>query len=277
MRKNLKNIRIISFYLIKNLSFTVPDVAKIKSYTLLERNNFIYIWYHAEDIEPNWTPPEIEGLKDELLDYDGRSEHYINCHIQEIPENGADFSHLSQVHGPIIAAGIDLRYTYNKFWQFFEHMWSGEWKALSGDEAHIGQMKLTHSLKIFGFKLSFMDLTVTVNQIGPGIVYLVLHTFLGDCYLLQHLTPMEPLKQKLIHHIYTPWYQPRILGKIYLFSEALQVERDIMIWNNKKFQAKPLYVKSFEDQLLGKHRRWYSQFYSENSPKITFRKDNLSW
>ena len=38
-----------------------------------------------------------------------------------------------------------------------------------------------------------------------------------------------------------------------------------MIWNNKCFINKPMLVK--EDQLIGKFRRWYKQFYSENSEK----------
>lgn len=31
-------------------------------------------------------------------EYKGRTEHEINCHIQEIPENGADIAHLNYLH-----------------------------------------------------------------------------------------------------------------------------------------------------------------------------------
>lgn len=55
----------------------------------------------------------------------------------------------------------------------------------------------------------------------------------------------------------------------------LQVERDIMIWNHKTYVPKPLLVK--EDHLIKKHRRWYSQFYSENSPRLSMKKENLDW
>lgn len=58
---------------------------------------------------------------------------------------------------------------------------------------------------------------------------------------------------------------------IYLF----QVERDIMIWNSKVYQSQPLLVA--EDRQILKFRRWYNQFYSENSPKFNFRKDSLEW
>ena len=56
-----------------------------------------------------------------------------------------------------------------------------------------------------------------------------------------------------------------------------QSERDIMIWNNKKYTGKPVFAKSKEDALLTRFRRWYSQFYSEHSPRLTLQKDTLEW
>lgn len=54
-----------------------------------------------------------------------------------------------------------------------------------------------------------------------------------------------------------------------------QFERDVMIWNNKKYVSKPLLVK--EDQAIQKHRRWFSQFYSENSPQLNLQRDTLDF
>ena len=51
-----------------------------------------------------------------------------------------------------------------------------------------------------------------------------------------------------------------------------------MIWNNKRYVSRPLYVKSKEDSLIQRHRRWYSQFYSEHSPRLdTAVADTLDW
>ena len=36
------------------------------------------------------------------------------------------------------------------------------------------------------------------------------------------------------------------------------------MWNNKTYLRQPVLVK--EEAMLGKHRRWYQQFYSKNSP-----------
>lgn len=54
-----------------------------------------------------------------------------------------------------------------------------------------------------------------------------------------------------------------------------QFERDVMIWNNKRFLSKPLLVK--EDAAILRHRRWFSQFYSQNSQKLSTQKGQLDW
>ena len=64
--------------------------------------------------------------------------------------------------------------------------------------------------------------------------------------------------------------------EIFVFF-IFQSERDIMIWNNKKYSGKPIFARSKEDSLLARHRRWYSQFYSEHSPRLRFQKDTLDW
>ena len=49
-----------------------------------------------------------------------------------------------------------------------------------------------------------------------------------------------------------------------------------MVWNNKMYRKNPVLIK--EDALIGKHRRWYSQFYSENSPTYeSVMKSKLDW
>ena len=62
--------------------FLVPEVANVKSYTVLERNGFVYMWYHAEGVEPYWEPPELEEITSGEWKYRGRTEHEINCHIE---------------------------------------------------------------------------------------------------------------------------------------------------------------------------------------------------
>jgi len=54
----------------------------VTSYSTMERNGFVFIWYHAEGIDPGWEPPEIDKVGSGLWKYCGRSEHFINAHIE---------------------------------------------------------------------------------------------------------------------------------------------------------------------------------------------------
>lgn len=60
----------------------VPEQAKIKSWPCVEKNGHIYIWYHAEGIEPNWVIEDIEEIENNTWTYRGRSEHIINAHCE---------------------------------------------------------------------------------------------------------------------------------------------------------------------------------------------------
>ena len=66
----------LSFY------FPVPEFAKVKSWPVHEMNGWIYLWYHAEKVEPYWMPPEIDEITDGSWTYRGRTEHIINAHIE---------------------------------------------------------------------------------------------------------------------------------------------------------------------------------------------------
>ncbi|PVD22374.1 hypothetical protein C0Q70_18184 [Pomacea canaliculata] len=200
----------------------VPDIAKVKSWPVCEKNEWIYLWHHAEGIEPSWLLPEIEGIQNGEWVYRGRTEHYVNAHIEEVPENGADVCHLGQVHSPFIGAGIDLRYMWSKAWSFAQHIWHAQWEAKPDPDGHIGVMRLTHNLSIFGFHLPFLNLNVVAQQIGPGVVYLDFESIFGRGVFIMSLTPVEPLLQKMVHNIYATWYTPIPIVKFFLVAEALQ-------------------------------------------------------
>ncbi len=55
---------------------------------------------------------------------------------QEVPENGADVAHLPQVHGPLMPAGVDLRYIYSKVWDFGKHQWNAKYVRSIGVAVH---------------------------------------------------------------------------------------------------------------------------------------------
>nr|XP_032628776.1 cholesterol 7-desaturase-like [Chelonoidis abingdonii] len=254
----------------------VPDFAKIKTWPSCEINGMILVWYHCDGIDPVWAVPEQEEITSKEWVYRGHTEHFVNAHIQEIPENAADFAHLTFLHQPVFMSGVDLRYTHSKLWESVKHCWKGEWQPEPEPNKHCSQLVVKHSLTVFGKHFSLMDLAVRARQVGPGLVYLIFeHAFLGRGIILQSVTPVEPLLQHVVHKIYYQRSMPVVIPKFILKVECVQFERDIMIWNNKQYLSKPLLVK--EDSAIPRHRRWFAQFYSENSTRFTFQKGVLDW
>ncbi|XP_067143716.1 cholesterol 7-desaturase nvd-like [Centruroides vittatus] len=96
----------------------IPEVAKMKSWETIEQNGFIYVWHHAESKPPLWKPPVIPEIENQLMLYRGRGEHIVNCHIQEIMENAADFAHFNCVHGFGLSSKINL---HPENWSRFLH------------------------------------------------------------------------------------------------------------------------------------------------------------
>lgn len=88
----------------------VPKLPKTDTYVSKEVNGWIFVWHHAEGDTP-WEIPVISEVESGEWTFQGRNEYYVGCHLQEIPENGADVSHLNAVHGPSIVSGVDLRTT----------------------------------------------------------------------------------------------------------------------------------------------------------------------
>ena len=81
-------------------------------------------------------------------------------------------THLQQVHSPLITAGTDLRFMWNKMWSFANHEWSAAWEPLSAPDAHIGQLRLTHKMSILGCKFPLLDMEVTAQQVCHLMIFL---------------------------------------------------------------------------------------------------------
>lgn len=253
----------------------VPEFAKVKAWKVIEANGRIFLWHDAEGREPLWDMLMVPDIENGSWHYRGRTEHEIMAHIQEIPENGADIHHLSHLHVPNIFKGSDLNDTFaaKPVMDIAEHAWNGDWKT--EDEEHMASIQLSHGFTLFGGKFEIFSMKVKALQIGPGLVHLYFNTSIGSGVLIQSVTPIAPMMQKVIHTFYTSRTFIAPYAKLVLHCEAEHVERDIMIWNSKQFYARPLLLK--EDRRIKEFRRWYQQFYSENSPKFTFHKEDLAW
>eukprot|EP00095_Tigriopus_kingsejongensis_P003629 maker-scaffold341_size202020-snap-gene-0.7 protein:Tk03629 transcript:maker-scaffold341_size202020-snap-gene-0.7-mRNA-1 annotation:"3-chlorobenzoate- -dioxygenase oxygenase subunit" len=247
----------------------IPDAARLNTKTCLEANGLIYVWFHAEGNDPDWFPPvmtELDPSKPNHWVYQGRNEYEVSCHIQDIPENGADVAHLNAVHKTTILAGGEPSPWIQRFTQWAWHEWGIQWSPeTEKGSGHRARVELRHDMKIFG-NLTLFSLNVVGEQIGPALVHLHFESFMGKGVMIQYVLPLEPMLQKIVHVFYTQrtWLPP--YAKLVLLGESILLERDITVWNSKTYMDRPFLVK--EDHLIRQHRRWYSQFYTENSPKM---------
>ncbi|CAD6207856.1 GSCOCG00010244001-RA-CDS [Cotesia congregata] len=278
-------------------SKTDPSRMETKAWNCREVNGIIFVWYHAELSDPEWELEPIPQIIDGSWRFQGRNDFHISCHIQDIPENGADWAHLNAVHGP-----AKIKKTLPS--QIIRHSWTGTgWRChqsskyiddFSGNKnqqivndvklhinnininsnnknnniinnqskKHCAAINLHHSLVLFE-KWSIINMNVKVEQIGPAYVELFLDTTFGPVCILQTVTPLEPLKQRVTHYVYSPLLLSPY-AKIIFWGESFMFERDIAVWNYKKYQKNPKLVK--EDHTISSYRKWYSNFYTNNSP-----------
>jgi len=235
---------------------TIPKNANTRSWKTIERIGAIFIWYHAENAEPHWFPPSIDGIdKVSRLRLHAKAHFEIRAHIQEIAENGADITHL-----PILHHQTSFLYP-NIIMKHFHHSWEAHWKP-STTERHQAQITVYTAFNFLNFKVG-STAKASVCQIGPGIVLHELQTIFGTYFVRETTTPIGPLHQKLVVNFWGNRWTPRFLAKIIAFTTIEMIERDIPIWNSKKYLPSPLLVKN--DGKIMQYRRWFNQFYSEHS------------
>eukprot|EP01089_Gocevia_fonbrunei_P000403 TRINITY_DN10425_c0_g1_i1.p1 TRINITY_DN10425_c0_g1~~TRINITY_DN10425_c0_g1_i1.p1 ORF type:complete len:461 (+),score=75.62 TRINITY_DN10425_c0_g1_i1:419-1801(+) len=245
----------------------IPTFAKTKSWNVCEKNGMIYVYHDAEDREPTWEIPEVKEIATGGYVFHGRSEHQIRAHIQEIPENGPDTAHLNVLHVPLTITRLGLD-------KFFSHVWSASWKPGVDDESHLAHIKVLQKLKFLGkYDVPGTTVDVTITQVGPGLVHLHFQTPFGKVTVFETVTPIEPVLQSATHQVYAERRVPRWFAKFVLNNLIVQFERDIPIWNNKTYLPNPMVIK--EDGDIVRFRRWFTQFYSENSRNVW--KDPLDW
>lgn len=237
------------------------------------------VWFHCKDEYRN--KPLFEPLTYDVdLERRGESLQYVNCHVQEIPENGADVRHFDYVHLEPIAGTIN----FTKFkWamktkpasdpdllEYMKHekKFVNDFKMerlkkyiTEENKPYVNVISLDCSIIFFGrWEVFFFN--ATGLQIGPSQVILFLTSPFFEITFLQHLIPIDKFFQKVYHNCYTSSYLPYWATALILRLEVQQVLNDTTIWNKKTFGDKLSYnLKTEADKYLLVWRNWYAQFY----------------
>lgn len=266
---------------------------KLKKYHVREVNDSILIWYHSQEEFQDNIPFEPVQLPS-YLDFRGESINFVNCHCQEIPENGADLRHFDFLHTQVIDCLPFIKYDWlmkshraaeDDIFEYMEHKveWVNEHKQrllkkhiTEENKKYLNVIYLDCYLIIFGFKFFLFGLTGF--QVGPSLVYLFLKFKWFEIVLAQSVTAMKKFKLRVSHKLYTSsTLLPYGLTAYMLYGEVKQLFSDMRIWNNKIFGSKLSYnLKTNADQNLLSWRNWFSQFY-EGCDKFEKEKEKLEW
>lgn len=184
----------------------IPTQANLQSWITEEQDNFIYIWYHIDNIDPTWhlqSMPQISKLGWQMY---GRSVHTINADVRDMHENGGDFNHFQPVHEVFSFLGTRWeKFMPAKFVRkHLIHRWIPSWQPIlkeDGRTSHEAIMKLVSETALFGRTL--FRLSVSARQVGPTRVNLLFDgPTTGKGMLVMHAIPIGGRRTQLVQHLY---------------------------------------------------------------------------
>ena len=216
-----------------------------------EVNQVIFVWHDEMRRSSAWQIPVVSPDMRRWR-FVGRTTHEIVCHIQEIPENGADVAHLDYLHGDFVLDFISAA----------KHTWEASWVAQPFPQQHLAKIAIDTQVAVFGHKLAFSMVKTRITQVGPGIVQLMFPTPFGNILLQETITPIHSNVQRACHVLWCEPAVPRIIAKAIMKSTLMQFERDFLVWNSKRWIRAPLAVK--EDGPILRYRRWVKQFFDRD-------------
>ncbi|CAN7993098.1 unnamed protein product [Ixodes hexagonus] len=256
-------------------SAKVPGFIKAKTWRSCELLGLLFIWYHAEGEPPSWNLVDSPEISSGLWKAQHRFEHTVHCHMQDIAENGADIAHFNKIHQAswLMTSDKFIKTAGLSWWgQLVTHSWNATWTSIG----HVASVKVDTSISVLGFSPDCLKYSVNVRQVGPALVILHMKGHHGDCLIVQALIPEGPLRIRIVHSFFPEPGQPLFVRWLYFAGFKSMIERDIAIWNRKAYLKNPCLVK--EERTIAAFRKWYSQFYSVNSPTWQDVRDHsLEW
>jgi cholesterol 7-dehydrogenase len=196
-----------------------PAGSRVRAWPVLERNGVVAVWMAAaqhkggggEPAPPWFLPPAFPALNGGAgaFTYHGFSEHAVPAHITELPENGADVAHLTQLHGDFVVAALR---------PWLGHQWRATW-APHPSEKHLATLTVEESVVARGGRVCGKPVKVDITQVGPSQVVLAFNVpGVGRVAIVETVTPQAPGLQRVLHAVYGAPGVPRAAAKAILWS-----------------------------------------------------------
>jgi phenylpropionate dioxygenase-like ring-hydroxylating dioxygenase large terminal subunit len=215
----------------------IPQKARVRAWEVVERNQMIFVWHHAEEKPSSWEVPEAPQLSDPNWSDARTWELEIPVHIQDMAENNLDPVHFQYVHG--MARFPETEITYDGDGRLMRA------ESESDQETPMGtfRLKLVRETWCIG-----MASVTTIGVPEAGL------------YMFSSTSPIDH------NTTYTRWALTAtnnmvdIAGEEWFKGMTTGVMDDWRIWKNKIHRAEPVLCEA--DTMLAEFRRWTKQFYS---------------
>jgi len=246
----------------------LPKGADMRVWPSRERNGVVSVWMSAAGHgaagpaadAPTFETPvfaDIDGPAPPFA-FHGFSEHVVPALIYELPENGADIAHLTELHADFVVPALR---------GVFSHTWTGTWAPRGGDAPHLADLRVVQRTAAFGVALPGA-VRVAVTQAGISQVYLQFELpGLGRALIVETVTPVAPARLRVLHAVHAERRVPRAAAKALLWSVCAAYEQDLPVWAHKRYEAAPRWTR--KEASIGEYRRWARQFYRDPAA-ITF-------
>jgi nitrite reductase/ring-hydroxylating ferredoxin subunit len=218
----------------------VPRKAILRTWPIVERNGYIFAWYHPERKQPDWEIPILPGPVEGWTGFRTR-QIAVQSHPQETSENSVDVGHFVQVHG------------------FGDAWYEGGLEV----EGHL--LKGAYGIKyLIGGRVPLVaKFNVEVHGLGYSLVRVRLPRVSAELNLLVLSSPVDQdniiLRTAASAKHWGPLPVSLLLRELASMGLNREVGQDAPIWEAKRYLEKPILAEG--DGPIGEYRRYCKQFY----------------
>lgn len=222
--------------------FRVPT---LRLWHTREVNGMVFVWRHPDGRAPDWELPELDLARFSRPSFNTLE---VDGYAQDGAENGADWLHLSHIHGFRDVRSTPLRI---------------DGPRLSNDVTQfIGRQSFHYSVAWYGIgyattAITFAGLGLEVNTQAMFTQTAPLHWTLRARHVFR-IAHCDRWPAGLRRALYA------LVGAIFSAWFHRENKKDFIIWNNKSFNERPRLVPG--DGPIMTYRRWAAQFYLDDVP-----------
>lgn len=216
----------------------IPKRARLKEWTIVERNGMIVAWHHSAGAAPQWEVPTFSELGSEDWSEPDHRKWTVGTCNQEMAENAVDTAHFFYLHGTA-------------------QMPTTQAKIVDQHTLHVT------SQTVMDTKHGPVPGQIDVYEYGFGL-NTTRFTGLVETFLMSSNTPIDnnscDLRFTFVVKKFGNTDITRGIGRAYVKEISRQLEQDIPVWENKVYLDRPVILA--EDGPIGLFRTWARGQYS---------------